>query len=219
MKAISLKQPWATLMALGVKRFETRGKHLNIRVGDLVAIHASKTWGPDQRAFCEAEPCRTVLAQHGITLNSATHYDLPRGTVVAVAECRSVLPTTEAKFALQQIGTMGGLEIAFGDYSEGRTAFCLMPMWTVGDPFIHARGQLGVWQLPAGVEHRVLVALQHHAALPDQLTSPALLDEAIRTAEAREAKAEQVEWMLARLKGGADTRTPIERMIDKAVGR
>lgn len=40
MKALTIHQPWASLIAYGFKRFETRGWRTNYR--GLVAIHAGK---------------------------------------------------------------------------------------------------------------------------------------------------------------------------------
>lgn len=42
MKAITLHQPWATLIMVGLKRFETRGQRFTYK-GPL-AIHASRSW-------------------------------------------------------------------------------------------------------------------------------------------------------------------------------
>jgi hypothetical protein len=49
MKAISLWQPWASAIALGMKRIETRGWSTNYR--GRLAIHAAKTWRTEQREF------------------------------------------------------------------------------------------------------------------------------------------------------------------------
>jgi len=47
MKAISLWQPWATLISIGAKRIETRSWETLYR-GSIV-IHAAKRWSKDQR--------------------------------------------------------------------------------------------------------------------------------------------------------------------------
>ncbi|KXG09931.1 hypothetical protein AT864_01491 [Anoxybacillus sp. P3H1B] len=61
MKAITIKQPWATLIALGEKKFETRSWKTNYR--GKIAIHAGKTI--DYEAFYESEIIR-VMNKHGI---------------------------------------------------------------------------------------------------------------------------------------------------------
>lgn len=54
MKAISLWQPWASLIACGVKPYETRHwappREL---IGQRIAIHAAKKIGPENRQFSE----------------------------------------------------------------------------------------------------------------------------------------------------------------------
>jgi activating signal cointegrator 1 len=63
-KAISLWQPWATLIALGEKKFETRSWLTNYR--GQIAIHAAKRMEPDQLEFCERPVFQQVLSKHGI---------------------------------------------------------------------------------------------------------------------------------------------------------
>jgi hypothetical protein len=60
MRALSLWQPWATLVVVGAKRFETRGWGTN-HIGPL-AIHAAKSFQPECRALCDREPFRSALA-------------------------------------------------------------------------------------------------------------------------------------------------------------
>ncbi|WP_331281011.1 ASCH domain-containing protein [Brevibacillus thermoruber] len=84
MKAITIHQPWATLIALGEKRFETRSWATKYR-GPL-AIHAGKKVDRDA---CEAEPIRSVLAKHGYTADN-----LPTGVILAVGEMVDCLEVT-----------------------------------------------------------------------------------------------------------------------------
>jgi len=49
MKALTLTQPWATLVILGVKRIETRGWATPYR--GRIAIHAAKGWHRDDIEF------------------------------------------------------------------------------------------------------------------------------------------------------------------------
>lgn len=54
MKAISLWQPWASLIACGDKPFETRHwAPPRDLVGQRIAIHAAKKIGPENRGFAE----------------------------------------------------------------------------------------------------------------------------------------------------------------------
>lgn len=65
MKALSLWQPWATLMAYGLKRVETRSWAIRHR-GPLL-IHAAKKWTPDLGEIA-ADPLffRPALQQCGV---------------------------------------------------------------------------------------------------------------------------------------------------------
>lgn len=54
MRAITLMQPWASLIALGAKRYETRSWKTHYR-GPL-AIHSSRDFSKASRALCHCEP-------------------------------------------------------------------------------------------------------------------------------------------------------------------
>ena len=86
MKALTLTQPWATFVAIGVKRIETRSWSTRYR-GPL-AIHAAKAMPAEARTLCEEEPLRMLLEQAGF----GGADDLPRGVVIAVADLVSVAP-------------------------------------------------------------------------------------------------------------------------------
>ena len=70
MKAINIHQPWASVIAFGEKRFETRSWKTDYR-GPLL-IHASRTFIPIERNLCDTTPFKSVLASHGIS--SADQY-------------------------------------------------------------------------------------------------------------------------------------------------
>jgi len=79
MKAITLWQPWATMIALGHKTVETRTHdRFQCLVGQRIAIHAAKKY--DKDAF-------EIMVQHGFSpLHSLLAQGLvPRGAVVATA--------------------------------------------------------------------------------------------------------------------------------------
>ncbi|WP_439627526.1 ASCH domain-containing protein [Gemmata sp.] len=64
MKCLSLWNPWATLVATGAKRVETRGWHLSHR-GPLL-IHAAKKWPGDLQRVCLTRPFREALRDLGV---------------------------------------------------------------------------------------------------------------------------------------------------------
>jgi activating signal cointegrator 1 len=63
MQAISVNQPWASLIIAGAKRIETRSWSTNHR-GPL-AIHASKKFTPAAKLLCATEPFQSCLASAG----------------------------------------------------------------------------------------------------------------------------------------------------------
>lgn len=154
MKALTLTQPWATLVAIGAKKIETRSWNTYYR-GPL-AIHAAKgIAGMDVREYAwlcmRAEPFRSALFAAGYTLASM----LPRGVVVATCALVSVIPTVQ--FQQSPVWEWDGPdgrqyhyeltkdEMQFGDYSPGRYAWLLADVTALASP-VPARGALGLWE-------------------------------------------------------------------------
>lgn len=139
MKAITIKQPWATLIALGEKKFETRSWATKYR-GEL-AIHASKKIDIDA---CQQPAIAATLNKHGIVLTN----DLPVGKIIAtcnLVDCYQV-ETDELLWADFTNGkTVNGFEYLFGDYTEGRYAWELSNIKMLEKP-IAAKGQLSLWE-------------------------------------------------------------------------
>lgn len=136
MKAITIKQPWATLIALELKEFETRSWSTKHR--GPIAIHAGKTI--DRHAYHEFQ---SVLARHGYKKES----DLPTGAVIAKAnliECHKVVKQERCEEAVTDKGAIiTGLEFLFGFYEVGRSAWQLKDVEAI-EP-IPAKGQLSLW--------------------------------------------------------------------------
>lgn len=134
MKCLTIRQPWATLIALGEKQIETRTWRTAHR-GEL-AIHAGMQVN---KAICRTEPYQSLLARHGYTADN-----LPTGKIIAVsriADCCEVTPE------LAQQGWPGGNEYVFGNYAEGRYAWKLEEVVPLVHP-IPAKGRLGFWEYP-----------------------------------------------------------------------
>lgn len=130
MKALTLRQPWASLVAWGFKGIETRSWQTRHR-GPL-AIHAAKGF----RDFRLTEPLVDCLRQiPGYSSLRA----LPRGVVLATCTLAVVLPIEDRPLVI------AGLEQAFGDYSPGRFAWFLDDVVRLPEP-IAARGRLGLWK-------------------------------------------------------------------------
>lgn len=138
MKIISIIQPWATLIALGEKKIETRSWRTKHR-GEL-AIHSSKKI---DKKICRLEPYRSTLAKYGYSENN-----LPVGVILAtcnLSDCLKVLRDVGTSAALDDWHSVSGNEYMFGDFSEGRFAWKLTDVEMLKDP-IPAKGQLGLWE-------------------------------------------------------------------------
>lgn len=138
-KAITVWQPYATLIALRLKRFETRGWQTKYR-GPL-AIHAAKKI--DYEA-CEHELIKSALAKHGYTVDN-----LPTGAIIAYSElkdCHEIgkVDTWDriADYKWTD-GCIWGDEFEFGWYEEGRFAWEIVDVRQI-EP-IPAKGQQRLW--------------------------------------------------------------------------
>ena len=137
MPAVSLWQPWASLVAIGAKPFETRSFPIPRRLlGKRVAIHAA------------ARPCFVDFDQD--TIDAITdafgqcgwNYSLPRGVIVATAILAESIPVERVPHDM------------FGDYSAGRWAWWLEDRRPVR-PHIPAKGRQQIgweWDVPPGIE-------------------------------------------------------------------
>ena len=153
MKALTLTQPWATLVAIGAKRIETRSWSTTYR-GQL-AIHAAagaSTIGwPQINHICRhTEPFKSVLQ-----LTEHPAHALPLGAIVAICElvdCRPIAHTTIEYGAhmddYDMIWSITDQERAFGDYTHGRWAWLLNDVHALDTP-IPAKGALGLWEWEA----------------------------------------------------------------------
>jgi hypothetical protein len=136
MKCISVIQPWATLIVLGVKRLETRTWRTPHR--GRLAIHATRNFPEAARARCLAEPFHSLLRDAGY-LHSA---DLPRGAIVGAVELLDCVPGEEALRLVTD-----SPEPDFGDYGSGRWAWRLVNPCRLAAP-VPFCGRLGLFEVP-----------------------------------------------------------------------
>jgi hypothetical protein len=164
MKALTLTQPYVTLVAIGAKRIETRSWPTRYR-GPL-AIHAATSLRPiggvaGLRRFVRQEPFYAVLKRWGDrwgygVIGDPSYY-LPFGKIVAtctLVACRAIAQCV----SLHQGGGSGvfmfddqfGIplpdepERSFGDYTPGRFAWQLVDVTPLDRP-VAARGAYGLW--------------------------------------------------------------------------
>jgi hypothetical protein len=137
MKALSLTQPWATLVVIGAKHYETRSWATGHR-GPL-AIHASKGFPKDCQLLCYFPHFQECLELAGYT----NPHDLPNGALVGLAYMTECL---EAPLALAD-PKLSVHEPHFGDFERGRFAWKLKDPWKLEQP-IACTGRLGLWNVP-----------------------------------------------------------------------
>lgn len=139
MKAVSLMQPWATLISIRAKKIETRNWSTNFR-GPL-AIHASmEKKYIDMRSkhyICHEEPFYHVLTEYYQPRVITPWYILPKGMVVAICDLMDCKRILSRYFISDQ-------EKAFGDYTPGRYMWFLENIRELKHP-IPAKGALGLW--------------------------------------------------------------------------
>lgn len=130
MIAITVRQPWATWLVMGVKVYETRGWSCHHR--GLIAIHAGRHWDKDIEAFTQH-----MLAKYP-QLRPADDL-FPLGGVVGVCKITAVYDAGQLSYKL------GRMESELGDFSEGRRA------WRMEEAEIYAKpiwcaGKQSLWQ-------------------------------------------------------------------------
>lgn len=141
-KAISLWQPWATLMALGIKTIETRSWSTEHR--GYLAIHATSKFPNEARDLCSESPFKEILKLY-YGLFSPTM--LPCGKVLAVVNLTSVFSTAAVH--------PDPLNRAFGDFGPGRFAWLtdnvIQLPW-----FVEASGRQGLWDWDVPDQFKIL---------------------------------------------------------------
>jgi hypothetical protein len=138
MKALTLWQPWASLIAWGEKQYETRGYGIAHR--GTLAIHAGLM--SDSVELVKLNSVyREAFERAGIKVDLGL--DIPRGCVLCVVDLTAVEFTDGLEISQE--------EEAFGDYSHGRYAWKLENLRVLINP-IPARGYQGLWEWPIAIE-------------------------------------------------------------------
>ena len=143
MKAITLHQPWASLIACGAKRIETRSwKPPDSLIGAEIAIHAGKRkFGGDLAYDLE------FMNAFDDALGAGWPQMMPLGAVVATAVIDEVRLIDDPDivpsflYALRIPRT----ELVFGDFRQGRYMWLLRNVKPI-DPPMAASGRQGFWE-------------------------------------------------------------------------
>jgi hypothetical protein len=152
-KALSLWQPWASLIAVGAKRVETRGWRTPYR-GPL-AIHAalrtvradeiepemadalSLSWPPTKEQL-RSIPLGAIVA----TCRLVEVYRLSRLDADAIEDGRGLRLCPGRSY---EVNVGSGSEALFGNYAEGRFAWILADVKPLARP-APVRGARGLWE-------------------------------------------------------------------------
>lgn len=164
MLAITLHQPWASLVMSGQKCFETRSWATAYR-GPLL-IHASKKWNGVMAAMSQREPFASALRRAGAVFDDKT---MPFGAILGTVHLLTIFRIEKGlmvHYAQEgQVPNGTGLqklpgepELSFGDYSgpvldprNGQNRYRYAWQVYQPEPFpqpILYRGALGLWDCP-----------------------------------------------------------------------
>jgi hypothetical protein len=182
LKALTLWQPWASLIALGVKTIETRSWPTKYR-GPL-AIHAAVRlpkvaewrigeWWTDEGPSIHRAGRELADGMVDYSEVDGTYYPLPLGAVVATCNLVDCIPmedlSGEGTPSLVIEGDRLTLcvesgehnvsdQLPYGDFRVGRFAWLLSNITPLAEP-IPAIGRQGIFNLPTDVEERVRLAV------------------------------------------------------------
>lgn len=139
-KAITVWQPWATLLATGQKHNETRSWKTSYR-GEIL-IHAAKT---DHSGILLHIPMEELKHfQDAGVVNK-----LPTGAIIGKANLVDCFQIDEAY--RRKLQRENPAELAFGDYTIGRYAWVMADAILFNKP-IPAKGKQGLWNWEGGIQ-------------------------------------------------------------------
>lgn len=144
MKAITIIQPWATLLATGTKQFETRSWNTNQR--GLFAIHASKRTKVSDAAFSALYDEIHEVFDH---LHLSSPNDLAYGAVVGAARLVACHSTDELWKNVTET------ELNLGDWSPNRFAWDFREAYLLPTALPY-RGQQGIWEFPDALLYKAV---------------------------------------------------------------
>lgn len=150
MKALSLWEPWASLMATGAKKIETRSWGTSYRGPLLICASRRRHLGELIHHLCiwQFQGCLAPLVGEPLDLTAMSWpgvkiEHLQFGNAVALVDLVDCKPT--GALTLDEIGTDG----PFGDYSRGRFAWITTNLRRL-QPF-SVRGKQGLFEVDVPV--------------------------------------------------------------------
>lgn len=159
-RGLTLYQPWAQAIALGLKRLETRAYKVSWR--GLLLIHASAVKSGKVREAIANGPAWRHLREAGEWRN---YLELPAASVVAVARLDEVLHVPTAGWSDEALAMVSRVDLNaarierdLGDFSPGRRAWRLADVVKLERP-VKCRGAQGLWFVSPDVLEQVRQAM------------------------------------------------------------
>lgn len=157
MKGLSLWQPWASLIATGAKRYETRSWATNYRGPLLICAAKGGLSRKELSGFLDQPQFQGGLAPLvGECLHTSNHFwrgvdecHLPFGKAVAVAELVDCIRTEDLRE--YQIKT----DLSYGDFSRGRYAWKLSDVRALKEPY-PIKGAQGLFDVDESIVSEIL---------------------------------------------------------------
>lgn len=157
-RALSLYQPWASLIGVG-KIHETRSWATDYR--GLLLIHAARKWNAGLCRMAFSHPFRSALGladcldvyldRRGKNLLRVCKPPLPLGAVVAICRLSGCAETS-------RVVPASPFDRAFGDWSFGRWAWFLEDVRRLAEP-VPCVGKQGLWIASSELVGQVEAAL------------------------------------------------------------
>ncbi|VXD15946.1 ASCH domain-containing protein [Planktothrix paucivesiculata] len=142
MQALTIQEPWASLLVTGKKRYETRDWQRNYR--GLLAIHAGKQ---SVHPFDYPLGLSEILDELGITQDDLSKN---KQKIIAIATLKDIHLMTD-----KLINEQSEIERLTGFWQPGRYAWELTDIKPLSEPIV-ARGLPGLW----GVSDEIYAEIQ-----------------------------------------------------------
>lgn len=137
MKVLSLLQPWASLVVLGLKTFEVRGWKTNYRGPLLIHASAKKPSRREKLFFENAD----YFSKYIINMDL-----LPYGSIIGKTELYEIFQTD---WLVQNPDVIKGhnweMEFSFDDFGQARFAWHLRNAAEL-KKYLPLKGSLGLWE-------------------------------------------------------------------------
>lgn len=145
-RCLSVRQPWAALLCLGRKQFETRSHRTSVR--GTIVIHAAKAMPIKVGEIAQVGRYELLRDTKGLMLTGAGLPNggalrLPVGVFLGTVYLSDCIQVTVEDLAA---GKYSRDEVALGDFAPGRWLWQMKTPRTIAP--VPGRGQLGFFRVP-----------------------------------------------------------------------